>query len=88
MQNSNIIDLSNSLSGEQIAEQVAKLGLNNSHPKFKTGQVVEFWAGANNDIRYRTNIIGFDLDNDIYLNWDCYWFPIKDDERRSIKLIN
>ena len=41
-----------------------------------------------NDILYRSEILGFDKnDSDIYVLWDCYWFPIKDTEIRQIKII-
>jgi len=54
---------------------------------FQIGDIIEFNGGYNNDIRYTTEILGFDQDGDIYLLWDSYWFPIKDEEKRAIKLI-
>lgn len=59
-------------------------GLVKEHDKFKIGQVIDFWGGANGDIRYRAEIIGFDTDGLIYVDWDCYWFPIADSEEREI----
>ena len=32
-------------------------------------------------------IFGFDGE-EIYIIWDCFWFAIKDEEKRKIKLIN
>lgn len=58
-----------------------------NHNKFKIGNIIEFFGGMNNDIRYRSEILGFDTDNDIYVLWDCYWFPIKDDCRREINIV-
>lgn len=57
------------------------------HPNFKIGDVIQFYGGYNNDILYQTEILGFDVDNEIYVLWDCYWFPIQDDIRRNINLI-
>lgn len=57
------------------------------HPKFKLGDVIEFYGGFNNHILYRSKIIGFDVDGGIYVSWDCYWVPIYDDDRRKIKLV-
>lgn len=52
--------------------------------KFKVGDLIEFTAGYNNDIRYTTEILALDGDGNIFLLWDCYWFPIKDEESRKI----
>lgn len=57
------------------------------HPKFKIGDKISFYGGHNNDILYHSEIIGFDTDKDIFVLWDCYWFPIRDEERRKIKKI-
>ena len=57
-----------------------------AHNKFKVGQIIEFWGGYNNDIRYRAEIFAFDKDGEIYVLWDCFWFPIKDETKRDIKL--
>lgn len=48
------------------------------------GDVIEFFGGFNNDIRYSTEIIGFSHEGEIYLLWDCYWYPIKNEEKRNI----
>lgn len=62
-----------------------------THPKFKVGQIISFIAGYYDNIRYTTEIIGFGSpDNevgDIYVLWDCYWFPIRDEAIREIKII-
>lgn len=42
----------------------------------KTGDVIEFWGGYDNDIRFRSTIHGFDEKGKAYVNWDCYWFPV------------
>ena len=42
----------------------------------KTGDIIEFWGGYNNDIRYRSKILGFDTDGKAFMYWDCYWFAI------------
>lgn len=55
--------------------------------RFKTGQIIEFWAGMYKDILYRSKIIGLENNGDIYVIWDCYWFPIQDDKIRKIKII-
>ena len=61
---------------------------NDTNKKFEVGQIIEFYGGMNNDILYRSEILGFDKnDSDIYVLWDCYWFPIKDKEIRQIKII-
>ena len=61
---------------------------NDTNKKFEVGQIIEFYGGMNNDILYRSEILGFDKnDSDIYVLWDCYWFPIKDTEIRQIKII-
>ena len=46
-----------------------KLGL-------KAGDIIEFWSGYHNDIRYRTKILGFDNAGKAYMLWDCYWSPV------------
>jgi hypothetical protein len=56
-----------------------------SHGKYSVGDIIEFTAGYNNDIRYTTEILGLDESGNIFLLWDCYWFPIKDEESRCIK---
>ena len=48
----------------------------NKEHNLKSGDVIEFWAGYNNDIRFKSTIHGFDENGKAYVNWDCYWFPI------------
>ena len=57
------------------------------HTKYKVGQIISFIGGYNNDINYITKIIGFDNDGGIFLLWDCYWYPIRDEEIRKIKVL-
>ena len=54
----------------------------------KIGDIIEFNGGYNNDIRYTTEILGFDSDNDIYLLWESYWYPIQNDNKRNIIKVN
>ncbi len=61
--------------------------LNKAHEKYSIGDKITFWAGYNNDIRYMSEIIGIDTNGEIYVIWDCYWSPIRDDARRSIELV-
>jgi hypothetical protein len=55
--------------------------------KFRVGDIIQFLGGYNGDILYTSRITGFDDDGGIYLVWDCYWFPIRDEEKRHITLI-
>jgi hypothetical protein len=55
--------------------------------KYKVGNKIQFYTGYNDDILACATIKGIDK-NDIYVYSDCYWFPIQDDEKRKIKLIN
>ncbi len=54
----------------------------------KAGDIIEFIAGYNMDIKYTTEILGFDEDEDIYLLQDCYQSPIRMEDRRAIKVIS
>ena len=58
-----------------------------THPKYKIGDIIEFYGGYNEDILYRSEIIGFGSNNDIFVLWDCFWFPITDNKQRNIKNI-
>lgn len=71
----------------KIGEMIDQLKLNKSNTKFKVYDVIEFVGGFNNDILYTSKIMGFDNEGGIYVWWDCYWFPIKDDEVRQIELV-
>lgn len=74
---------------EKDAGQFAsKNNLSAASGDFKAGDIIEFWGGYNNDLRYRSKIFGFNKEGGIYVIWDCYWFPIKDDKARNIKKIN
>lgn len=70
-----------------LKKNIADMKLGTEHKKFKVGQVIWFTAGYNSDIRYKTEITGFSDSGDIYLLWDCYWFPIQDDVNRDIVLV-
>jgi len=54
--------------------------------KFEVGMTVEFNHGLNRDMRSHFKIIKIDKDG-IYLDWDCFWFPIQDEPSRNIKII-
>lgn len=62
--------------------------LNKTHDKYSIGDKITFWAGYNDDIRYMSEIIGIGEDGEIYVIWDCFWSPIRDDARRSIQLLS
>lgn len=57
-----------------------------THPKFRVGQVIQFWTGYNNDIRAQAVIKGIEGGN-LYVYNDAFWFPIQDDETRKIVII-
>lgn len=57
----------------------AELGL-------KTGDIVTFISGYNSDLKYTTEILGFDAnDGKAFMLWDCYWFPVDLNERKFVK---
>ena len=72
---------------KEIKYGIAKLNLLDTHPKYKVGQTIQFIGGYNRGVRFTSRITGFDSDGDIYVIWDCYWFPIRDEECRDIKII-
>lgn len=55
--------------------------------ELKVGQTIAINFGYNNDIRGEFKITAIEGD-DIYLDWDCYWFPIKNDERRNVEIVS
>ena len=80
------------LKGDYQADFLAK-GIKhtdeNKELGLKKGDVIEFWGGYDNDIRFRSRIHGFDSDGKAYVNWDCYWFPVDLTEKgnRDFKLV-
>lgn len=72
---------------EEIHKGIEKLNLLNDHPKFKKGDIISFFAGYDCNMLMKSKITGFDKDGGIYVLWDCYWFPIKNNKERNIKLI-
>jgi len=62
-------------------------GFTETSGEYSAGDIIEITAGYNNDIRYTVEILGFDGEGEIYLLWDSFWAPIRNDEVRSIKLI-
>lgn len=70
-----------------LRNSIKNMNLRKEHPKFKVGDVIEFYSGYDDDILYRSEITGFDPNGDIYVLWDSCWFPIQDDSKRRIKLI-
>ena len=54
--------------------------------EFTVGDEISFMGGFNDDILYKSKIIGIDTNGWLYLIWDCYWFPIDPtDENRKIQ---
>jgi len=62
-------------------------GFTDKSGDYNIGDIIEITAGYNDDIRYTVEILGFDGDGEIYLLWDSFWAPIKNNDVRSIKLI-
>jgi predicted nuclease with TOPRIM domain len=62
-------------------------GFTETSGAYSIGDIIEITAGYNSDIRYTVEILGFDADGDIYLLWDSFWAPIRNEDVRSIKLI-
>lgn len=67
-----------------------------SHPNpdnpLKRGDLVAFMGGYHDHIAMAFNVIGFDVDEDskhvgIYVDWECYWFPIYQ-ETRHVTLVS
>jgi hypothetical protein len=57
--------------------------LTNTHPKhpFRAGDLIEFRKGHYRKkfhINYIAEVNGFDKDGNVYIKWDCYWFPVND----------
>ena len=55
--------------------------------EIKVGSIIEFWHGYNSDIRGQFKVTKIEGE-DIYLDWVCHWFPIRNEKRREIKVIN
>lgn len=75
---------------EQVMTAIADLKkeiAHKTHPRFKTGQTIQFLGGYAGNILFQSEITGFDEDGGIYIVWDCYWFAIKDEVKRQIKII-
>lgn len=79
---------------EKNCNEYAK-NLSSEHPIFKIGDVIQFWTGYYNDILVKSKIIGFGKSNgeqetndNIFIFWDCWWSPIKNDSNRNIKKVN
>lgn len=73
----------------ELLDKISKYSnekLTSLHPKYEVGQIISFIGGYDSDINYITTIIGFD-DEYIFVYWDCYWFPIRDEEKRNIKIL-
>lgn len=85
MEKFNLIEKSKKYQNSALAF-ARKNNLTQQNGKFSKGDVIEFWAGYNDDIRFIAEIIGFEGEN-IFLLWDCYWSPIKDDNRRKIEKV-
>lgn len=72
---------------DKIEAYKIKKKLLDKHPtlNIKVNDLISFWGGFHNNFRYTSKIYGFDEDGDIYVIWDCYWFPLKDDNERQIE---
>lgn len=46
---------------------------------FKVGDVIEFYSGFNSDILYKSKILGFNKQGQIFVLWNCYWSPLNVD---------
>ena len=48
------------------------------HPnsQYKVGDIIHFVGGLNNDIIFTTKVVGFTEEGELYVFWDCWWFPI------------
>jgi hypothetical protein len=64
-------------------QHLAKLPTENK-TRFNVGEKIEFFTGYNDDIRAAATIKAISGD-EIYVYNDCYWYPIKDDQRRKIR---
>lgn len=74
---------------DSFAEYKSKIkGFTDKNEEYdlKSGDVIEFTSGYNDDMRYTTKILGFDSDGDAYMLWDSFWAPIKLGSR-DIRLI-
>jgi hypothetical protein len=84
----NIVDLTKKYENySDVRDFLKRAKLLSAFGPYKKGDVIEFWGGYNDDIRFRAKITGFNKDGDIYLEWDSYWFPIRDEKKRGIKII-
>jgi hypothetical protein len=72
----------------KCAEFAEKHNLKLSNENLKAGDKIQFMTGYDVDILACAEIFGFDEENKIYLVWDCFWFGIRDEEKRKIKIIN
>ena len=79
---------------EKSCNEYAK-NLSTENPIFKVGDIIQFWTGYYNDILVKSKIIGFGKSNkeqtendNIFIFWDCWWSPIKNDSNRNIKKVN
>lgn len=61
-------------------------GFSDSNEKLnlKTGDVITFVGGYNDDIEFTSEVLGFDADGFAFVLWDCYWFGVNlEDQRRK-----
>lgn len=60
----------------------------NTEMNLKTGDVISIFAGYNDDINYKTEILGFSEEGHAFVLWDCYWVDVnlKDPKRKFKKL--
>jgi hypothetical protein len=76
-------------SRKDLMEKISKRQFFQYHTKFKIGDIISFYGGYNDDIQFKSKIIGFSNDGGIFVIWDCYWLPIYDNDiRKIVKLTN
>jgi hypothetical protein len=61
--------------------------MNTVENQIKVGDVIEFTCGYYDHLRIRQTVIRIDGE-DIYVDWDCYWFPIQNTPVRNIKIMD
>ena len=69
-----------------LQRQIKELNLKATNGKYSKGDIITFYGGFTGDIFFKSEITGFDDAGDIYVLWDYYWLPIKDNDKRKIKL--
>ena len=61
---------------EAFKQTVKGFTNSNENLNLKTGDTIGFMGGFNNDIEFTSEILGFDIEGNAFVLWDCYWFAI------------